>query len=208
MADQLCTIAQAKARLSITDATDDSLFTELVNEVSAFIQGYTGRKLVPDTGATYTFDTDAGYVLRIPRGIRAVTSLGVATLAHQPDSGGTYTTVPASDYLIRPRVQDRREGWPAFEIRLSRGTLSGTVSRFGRIDNGALITGDFGFAATPDDIQAVAIETVVAAYTVRKAPASGLAGVANVPIASYAQYFWRGSPQRIVLDRYRRAVFA
>src|SRR5262245_19907386 len=121
MADQLCTTTKVKTRRWITDATDDTLISELIDQVSAWIQGYTGRKLVPEAAATYVFDTHAGYVLRIPRGIRTITSMGVAS-GHQPDSGGTYTTVTAADRLLRPKAEAAPEGWPFTEVRISRGT--------------------------------------------------------------------------------------
>jgi len=204
VADQLCTIAQVKARVfpaGVTDTADDALFTELVEQVSSFIEGYTGRKLVPDNAATYVFDTDYGYVLRIPRGIRSVTSMGIASMSHQPDTGGTYTTVAASAILLRPRSGDLPEGWPSFEVWLSRATNATPL--FGSIQNGATITGNFGFAATPPEIQAVCIDAVVAAYAVRKMGASGVIGADDSAAVPWVRFFSRGSPQRATLDRYR-----
>jgi hypothetical protein len=203
MADQLCTLAQVEARILSTDAVDDAMITELIEEVSAFIQGYTGRKFVPVASADWFFDTQAGYVLRVPMGIRAVTFLGVNNSAHQPDSGGTYTTVPASDYLLRPKAQDNLDGWPFTEIRLSRGTLTGTISAFGTIENGAKVTMTTGFAATPKDIEAVAIDATVAAYQARQDGASSVIGADDLAIAPWRNFFGRGSPQRATLDRYR-----
>jgi hypothetical protein len=206
MADQLCTTAQVKARIGITDATDDTLLSELIDQVSGWIETFTGRKLVPDNAATYVFDTEAGYVLRIPRGIRTITSMGVATQVHQPDSAGTYTSVPATDFLLRPKTVDLPEGWPPTEVRISRGTLAGTVTAFGRIDNGCTITGNFGFAATPVEIASVTIDAVVAAYQVRKNGASGVVGADGIATPPWSQFFGRGSPQRGTLDRYRFAA--
>ena len=214
MADQLCTPAQVKNRLQnaaagVTfSATDTTTISELIDQASDFIQHWTGRKLVPDNGATYTFDTQSGYILRIPRGIQSVTTLQVNNSTHQPDSGGTYTTVAASDFILRPRAQDLPGGWPALEIRISRGTLAGTISYFGTIENGAKITGNFGFAATPPDIQAVCIDAVVAAFQSRKMGASGVMGADADAIVPWSNFFGRGSPQRQTLDRYRVPVIA
>jgi hypothetical protein len=204
MADQLCTTAQVKALLGIAaiDTTDDVVISELIDEVSSWIQGYTGRKLVPDNAATYVFDTQSGYGLRIPRGIRAITSLGVAT-THQPDTGGTYTTVPTADIHLRPQAQDNAEGWPFMEVRISRGTLAGTIRYFGTWENGAKITGDFGFAATPPDIAAVAIDGVVAAKQSLSDGASSVIGADALAISPWKDFFGIGSPQRKVLDSYR-----
>jgi hypothetical protein len=201
----LCTRDQVKTRLfpaGPTDTNDDGLIDELIAQVSDWIEDYTHRKLCPDDGATYVFDTEAGYVMHIPRGIRAVTSMGVATLSHQPDTGGTYTTIPAGDILLRPKAQDAPGGWPYTQVRISRAH-TGTVGTFATIENGCTITGNFGFAATPPAIQAVAIDAVVAAYQSRKSGASGVIGAEDSAVVPWVRFFSKGSPQRATLDRYR-----
>jgi hypothetical protein len=211
VADQLCTTAQVKTRIfptGVTDATDDALISELIDQVSAWIETFTGRKLVPEVGATYVFDTEAGQVLRVPRGIRTITSMGVAPTVHQPDAAGTYTTIPAADILLRPKAVDLPIGFPATEVHLSRGTLAGTIRSFGRVDNGCTLTGDFGFAATPPDVAAVAIDAVVIAYSHRKDGSSGAVGPDDVPLPPWARFFSRGSPQRDTLNRYRYQAIA
>jgi hypothetical protein len=201
----LCDRGQVKARLmpanTTLDTADDELIDELIDQVTAWIEGYTGRRFTPETAATYTFDTSWGRVLRIPRGIRSVTTLGVAT-GHQPDTGGTYTTVPAGDVLLRPLPADLPDGWPATEVRLSRAS-TGTVPMFVDAENGATITGNFGFASVPKDIEAVCIDAVVAAYQSRKNGASSVLGADDAALPPWSSFFGRGSPQRGTLDRYR-----
>lgn len=206
MADQYCTIAQVKARLNpagVSDTVDDTMLTEMVEQVSDWIAHFTGRKFVPDNAATYTFDTTGGYVLRIPKGIRTVTSMGIATLSHQPDTGGTYTTLSAATIMLRPSNGDLQVGWPPTEIRLSRAT----TSVFATIENGATVTGNFGFAATPPDIQAVTIDATVAAYQNRKLGTSGVIGAEGPAIVPWVSFFSSGSPQRATLERYRYIGF-
>ena len=203
MADQLCTTAQVKLRIfpaGVTDTADDALISELIDQVSDYIQQFTGRKLVPVSSTTYIFDTIAGYVLRIPIGIRTITNFGMNTMAHQPDSGGTYTTLAAADYLFRPKAQDLPDGWPYTQVWLSRGTQ---VGGFANVQNGVTITGTFGFAATPPEIQAVAIDAVVAAFQARKNGASGVIGANEGVLTPWDGFFGMGSPQRGTLDRYR-----
>ncbi len=203
MADQLCTIAQVKARINpagVSDTVDDTLLTELVEQVSDWVQHFTGRKLVPITSTTYVVDTSAGYVLRFPIGVRSVSALTINTQVNQPDTGGTYpTTISAANILLRPSGPDLPIGWPPTQIRLSRAQ---TVT-FGTIENGASVTGTFGFAATPPDIQAVTIDAVVAAYQSRKNGASGVIGADGDAIVPWVSFFSRGSPQRATLERYR-----
>lgn len=205
MADQLCTLAQVKARImvaGVSDTLDDTLIGELIDQVSAWVQGYTGRRFTAEAAATYVFDTHPGYVLRIPHGVRTITSIGIAS-THQPDSGGSYTSVPAADILLRPKAQDMPEGWPATEVWISRGTLSGTVARFSEAMNGCTITGNFGWASTPPEIAAVAIDAVVAAYQSRMNGASSVMGADSMALPPWSSFFGRGSPQRGTLDRYR-----
>jgi len=188
----LCTIAQVKARLfpaGVADTTDDTLLTELVGEVGAWIAHSTDRAFEPVASADYYFDTTAGYVLRVPMGVRAVTFLGVAT-SHQPDTGGTYTTIAAANILLRPSVADLPAGWPATEIRLSRAQ---NVT-FGNIENGAKVTMTTGFAAVPPDIEAVAIDGVVSAYQMRKNGTSGVFGAddsTGVPWWQFTNTSWK-----------------
>ena len=206
MADQLCTTAQVKARLQnaasgVTFSTTDSAtISELIDQVSDWIQHFTGRRFVPIASTTYVVDTTDGYVLRFPIGVRAVTALGISS-THQPDSGGTYTTVtPTSLILLRPSGPDLPVGWPATEIRISR---SQTTFMFKSAENGASVTGTFGFAATPPDIAAVCIDAVVAAFQSRKNGASGVIGAEGDAIVPWVSFFSSGSPQRGTLERYR-----
>jgi hypothetical protein len=129
--------------------------------------------------------------------------MGVNNLVNQPDAAGTYTTVTATDYLFRPKVQDLPQGWPFTEVWLSRGTLAGTIPWFGTIQNGATITGTFGFAVTPPEVQSVAIDAVVAAYESRKNGASSVIGADMGALTPWSDFFGPHSPQRGVLDRYR-----
>src|SRR5262245_3524937 len=197
MAD-LCTLADVKLRIfqgNPTDTVDDTVIGQLITACSNWFENITDRELTADNAATYVFDTVEGTTLRIKRGIRAITSMGVNRDSHQPDSGGTYTTIPAADRLLRPKVQDAPEGWPFFEVRLTRGTLAGTIRTFGRIDNGCTITGDFGFATTPADVNQAVLNAVVAAYATRGNPAVNEMGQ-GIPVMPWAQYVDPGTVAR------------
>lgn len=205
MADKLCTNAQVKARLfpsgASPDTADDALIDEIIEEVTGWVQDYTGRHFIAEAGATYRFDTQYGTVLRIPRGIRAITTIKVAS-SSQPASGGTFTTGTAADFLLRPNAVDLPEGWPATEVRITNAP-TGSVSRFVDAYNGCEIVGDFGFLAVPTSIQAVAIDATVAAYQARADGASSVMGADDMAMPPWSRFFGRGSPQRGTLDRYR-----
>ena len=208
MADQLVTAVQVKNRLQnaaagVTfSATDTTTITELIEQVSDWIQHYTGRRFLPITSTTYIFDSRAGSVLRIPIGVRSVTALGIASTG-QPDTAGTYTSISAANTLLRPSGPDLPYGWPATEIWLS----SAQTSYFTNTQNGVSVTGTFGWAAVPPDIAAVTIDAVVAAFQSRKNGASGVIGADGDAIVPWSQFFGRGSPQRGTLERYRYIGF-
>lgn len=202
MVDQLVTTAQVKAQNGIPDTVDDAVISSFIDELSAWIQGYTGRRFIAEAAATYTFDTQAGTVLRIPRGIRTVTSMGVAQ-SHQPDTGGTYTTIPAHDILLRPKDEANEVGWPYFEVWFLRGSLTGSVTSFVTAQNGCTITGNFGWATVPPEIQSVCIDAVIAAYQSRSDGASSVLGADDITVMPWRDFFTRGSSQRKILDSYR-----
>ena len=200
MADQVCTLAQVKARLTIADATDDALIGELIDEVTDWLQDVTKRKLVPEAGGQYLFDTSAGSVINVPRGIRAISLLAVGA-RDQGDTIGSWqaaATIPAAEFVLRPSPVNRRPGWPAYQV-----LILGTTGRLGNYLNGAFIEGDYGFATTPPAIQGVAIDAVVAAYRTRKAGASNVIGSERSTVVPWSSYFADGSPQRATVDLYR-----
>jgi len=140
-------------------ANDLENVIEKIRQVTVAIEGYTGRWFVPrplSGTTTYRVGTSGFQRIRIAKGIRSVTSLGIAT-SNQPATGGTYTLANATDYWLGPPDMDRDVGWPATSIVLnSTSALRLTSASFG-----AEIVGAFGFAAVPADIQGVAIRAVV-----------------------------------------------
>jgi hypothetical protein len=205
MSDQLCTLAQVKARVfpnGVTDTGDDTLIGELIDEVSAWIESYTGRTFIGETAQTYVLDGPqaGGFVLRVQRGVRSLTAVGIAQ-TDQPDTGGTYTTVTPAEVLLRPSPIDLPLGWPPTELHISRTAT--TITRWPTAQNGVKLTGNFGFLAIPKDIEAVAIDATVAAYASRKNGASSVMGADGTALPPWSLFFGRGSPQRGTLDRYR-----
>ena len=196
MADQLVTLAAAKLRLVVTDATDDTLITDLIEQVSGFVQDRCRRRFLPDDAATYIVDTGPGSEIQVPRGVRTVTTLEVAQL-DQPDTGGSYTAVDAADVLLRPSPMFLRPGWPPDTI-----LIRGAAARLRAALNGAKITGNFDFAATPQAIEGVVMDAVVVAYNARQGGSSDGVGEGNVPLPVWAEYFTDESPQGRTLARY------
>lgn len=169
MADQLTTIARVKARLGITDATDDSLISDLIDEATEVVQGICRRRFIPEAGVTLLLDSAVGSVVHVPRGIRAVSSLGLSSADAPDDGSGTYTPITASRIVLYPPVVRRRPGWPADRVLITGAAP--VVSR--AAINGWKLVGDVDFAATPAAIRAVVEDAVVGAYPARQAGDDG-----------------------------------
>lgn len=158
----LCDVFDVKQEMgkSATDSSQDESIAQKIGEVSAAIMGYTGRRFArtPASGTTtYLFDIARhGRILRVPQGIAEMTTLEVA-VSSQPETGGTYTTVPTTDWFLRPVVAERDFGWPATSVEIS--DLSS--NRFYAGYNVARLTMALGFTAVPLDIRGMAIRASV-----------------------------------------------
>lgn len=158
--DALCSVYDVKQRLGINDAdtSQDENITDWIGQASAWMVHRVRRPLTPDPPSgdrTYTFDGRGGAVLFVRRGVRSITTLEVAT-----ETGGAYSIVAASDYFLRPSAAEREPGWPATQLWLS--DVGDTPCFYPGFDT-IRITGAFGFAAVPKELEAIALTLVVAA---------------------------------------------
>lgn len=172
-----CSIHDAKQRLGITvaDTTDDEELVQIISQTAGFIESKTGRPLYPDPVLIYTFDgagaVDNGKTLLVPRGVRTVSAI-----THATTTGGTPVAVAATDYILRPLVQDRPPGWPATEIRLTDvAALPYWYPAYANV----VVTGTFGWAAVPREIEAIALRLVINAWKLR---GSGGADIVSVGV--------------------------
>lgn len=156
-----------KVRLNIgtADTTDDALLTTIVGQVNDWIEDEVGRPIGPLTAQTYTFDGDGSDCLYIRNGIRTITTLSIA-----PVTGDA--KVAETNFVLLPRTQDRRSGWPAFEVKLT--DLS--VVRFYQGYSNVEIVGDFGWAAIPPDLTEVAEVACVRAWHARQTGQTDIVG--------------------------------
>lgn len=151
----LCSLEDVTQRMfgsGTVSNVDQATILDLIREVSADIEGFTGRWLAPRPIATRLFDTTYGRRVAIPKGIRDVTAVGYAT-SNQPTTGGTYTTIATTDWREYPTSAERDPGWPALGIEVYTTYL---VPAW----NGLSVTSAAGFASVPYDIQSVAIGAV------------------------------------------------
>lgn len=178
--------------------SNKELVIDKIRQVSAAIEGYTGRWFAPRPAsgtATYRFHTCYGLTLRVPKGVRSISTLAVAT-QDQPETGGTYTTATSTDYYVDPPEIQRDAGWPATAIKF-RNTTS-TI--FYDAAYGAQVTGAFGWAAVPYDVQGVAIRAVVRRYLSK---GGGALAVPTGPEGTMRLLPDMSGADRMTLDFYR-----
>lgn len=187
------TTAGLKARLfaaGVTDTADDTLMGTICDQVNAFIEGPFGcsRIIAPIASATYLLDGDGSSYLYFPAGIRDITALSIGDF-----TGDTLDLLAASDYRLRPLVQDRTPGWPAFYVHLSDIRV-GTHSCFARGYETVSLTCTAGWTAIPDDLTDVALTTATRAWGARQSGQADIVGNddTGAPIVSryVAPFHW------------------
>jgi hypothetical protein len=195
----ICSLWDVKQALGITGTTQDEDILEHIRRATSEIMRYTGRRFVrsPASGTTtYLFDVGgSARVLRIPAGIAEASTLEVAT-STQPETGGTYTTVPAAEWWLRPVVAERDYGWPATRICIS--DVSGSLFWPGY--NTVRVTMALGWETVPYDIAGIGERAAVSGYM-----SKGSGGANAVVGPSGAMTLLRNiSPaDRATLDEYR-----
>jgi hypothetical protein len=126
---------------------DIDLLTKIVGQVNDYIEFFIGCPVGPSTETTFTLDgRDAkagGKMLRIPAGIRSLTTL-------------TVDTSPVTPFYLRPKFP--LSGWPYQEIWLDEGRFTDGF------DNVAGSGAVLGFAAIPANLSEIAEVTSVRAW--------------------------------------------
>lgn len=202
----ICGLNDAKQRLGLTETTsEDENLLDFIRQVTAWIEGpATGRWFVPrplSGTVTYRVHTTAGRELVVPKGIRSITTLGVAT-EDQPASGGTYTTATAGDYYIDPPEMERDAGWPGTRIVFRRNG-SGSVQTFYDASFGAEITGAFGWSAVPAEVARIGLNMVVAAHQGRGSAGSGTVTINVDGSRSYEGFLSKADRDTLAWYRHR-----
>ena len=199
MSNSYCTLADVKLRLNISDTTDDTLLGEFITQASGWIESKTGRQFAPEDSITRVFDginaMENGRILLIPRGIRAIT-----TLQNGLYTGATLQTIPSTDYFLQPSPY-QEPGWPYTEVHMTDIPSSGNPAPYFAFGYSNIsITGNFGWSATPSEINDIALSMVVSMWRARSA-----AGGETVTIGSTGERVIERAltyEQRLTLSRY------
>lgn len=155
------TASALKARLGITDTTDDAVLGSICDQVNAYIEQRTRRVLAPIASATYLYDGDGTSSLYLPfpatsppiGGIRAATLVEVADT-----TGGAYVSLASTDWALRQIVGMTGP----YERLLLTGT--GAYARWPEGLATVRVTGTAGWAVIPDDIVEVALTAATRAW--------------------------------------------
>jgi hypothetical protein len=152
------TLAEFKAYVDDqgnTDTTDDGVMEDIIEAASRYIDRQTNQFFYDDEDATRYYTPEANDFL-ITDPIQSIT-----TLKTDSDGDRTYEdTWQSTDYDLMP-FNPENSSYTWIET-----TPDGDYS-FPKIKKGVEITGDFGYASTPDDIKLACMEIAKAAYSRR-----------------------------------------
>lgn len=167
------TLAAVKARLGITNSTDDTLLSTLCDQINQHIETVAHRVLAPVASAIHLFDGDGSRSIWVPQGVRAVTLLEIAA-----NTGATFETIPASDYFLRPLAHDRTApDWPATMIVMTdQPSATNSYSDFPCGMANVRVTMTAGWTAIPDDLVRLGQNAVVGAWQARQSGQSDVIG--------------------------------
>lgn len=116
------TLAEAKAQLRVTVATEDTLITRLINVATDYVERDTGRALITQVWKLSLTRFPLGRVIGIPK----PPLQSVASVKYTPD-GGTLTTFAASNYLVDTDAEpgavvlNVNKTWPSDTLQAANG---------------------------------------------------------------------------------------
>ena len=162
------TLATVQAYLlpAVPTTADNTWLTNAITSVGDAMEALTfPRWLWSRASASYYFDasTNPRYI-DIPQGVQSVSLLGVAYIDQPDDGSGSYSTVPASRYLLDPPAQYRPPGYPATRITLM-ATAGLAMPTYGRRTIKVTMVG--GPSATPTRVEQIGINAVIRAWRAR-----------------------------------------
>lgn len=202
----LCSTYDVEQELGTTlSANDRENVLDKIGQVSAAIRDYTHQTFLPDprTGTTVRlydgFDAMFnGQRLPVPEGIISLASVELAQF-----TTGTFLTVPVGQWFLRPLPQQRFNGRSATELWLTNFPTSGSIFQMYPGFENIRLTGQFGWAKVPADIEGVAIRATARRYIGKGA---GGVSVAVGPAGTEILLPDMSGADKATLMRYREPV--
>lgn len=149
----LCTLADVKTAMELTDASLDLVIPDAITAVSRAILDVTGREIAPATAsAARRFRVTATYVDLSPYDLRTATAVVL-----DPDAQAV-TLNAHTDYELLPTGGDRDGVYTAVRISDFVSLMSTKMLAFGFAD--VSITGAWGYASVPPAVKRACIVAV------------------------------------------------
>ena len=193
------TPANVKNRLGITSSDHDAVLSRMCDEANTEIEGNTHRAIGSSSVTSQLIDgfgihiQSGGYVIDYPPGIRSI-----STLELRLTTGGSYSTIPSTDYFIRPEEPFRDPGWPGFYIHLTDLPSSGNeVPSINGAFGAVRLTAAIGWAQMPSDLRGVAEVGVSRAWRAKEAGYQDDSGVDELGEITVSR-FWSSRDWRII----------
>lgn len=174
-----------------------ALCATIAGIVNDKLEQYVQRPVGPAGTAARTYDGDGTDELWIPEGLT-----GITTLKIKDQTGGTYTTLTASEYVLRPASHKRPTGWPGFRIKLTDVAFNYTSFTAG--SDTVEVTPDssgFGWSAIPTELSFLAQMWGVRLYGDKGN--TGQSGSVDFAALAYSKL---SDEDYATLDRYRMTV--
>lgn len=110
----LCSLADVKESLGITDNSKDNLIIRKINQATEMIERYTGRRFASTTYTDETYDVDGGGTINLRNyPVITFTSLSQRDSTQNIDS---WDTIDSQNYFV-----DERAGILEFNYNIGRG---------------------------------------------------------------------------------------
>lgn len=190
-------------RIIADGATVSSASTAILSNIALGVndalESYCNRPIGPGGTAARTYDGDDSDELWIPEGLSGISQLRIRSA-----TGGTWSALGSSEYVLRPHSHRRPPGWPAFYIKLT--DLATTYSAFTWGYDTVEVTPDssgFGWASIPLELSELALRWGVLLWQARQSGEAGQVGSADFGQATLRVLT---DEDYEVLNRYRFAV--
>lgn len=166
-----------KDSAQVTSGDYNTIIDTLITRVSKFIDSETQRPHGFGVTASLakTFDGDGGTRLHVPD----LVTLTQVRVKLDGTSGTTWTTGTIGEFFLRPKSWTA-QGWPALWVDIS-DQASGSVTYFPKGYDTVELTGTWGWAAVPKDIEQVCVNLTVRLFRARGTGMSDQVGVSLDP---------------------------
>jgi len=174
----LATLAEFKAYATVrggtatTDIGDDAVIEDIVEQVSRYIEGETGRRFWKNSSdETRYFSSTSSLHCYVDDLSTAPTSVSV-----DYDNERSYTALSTTtDYELDP-PNAALDGWPYIKLVI----LPTSSAYFPHTPRGVKVVGKFGFPSVPDDVKGLCLAIAFNGYQSR----SGQSSPGNITVTA------------------------